>query len=130
MRRAQQHLAILRGARILWVDDQPENNLNERQMFSRLGVEVDVARTTDEGLMMLRNDNHDVVFSDMLRDGDSRAGLMLLESLPDRDKSRRVISYVGIYDSARGIPAGAFGMTNKPDELLHLTLDALERERA
>jgi hypothetical protein len=29
LRRAKQHLAIFRDARILWVDDHPENNLNE-----------------------------------------------------------------------------------------------------
>ena len=26
-----------------------------------------------------------------------------------------------------GIPAGAFGLTNRPDELVHLVIDALER---
>jgi hypothetical protein len=29
----------------------------------------------------------------------------------------------------RGTPPGAFGITNRPDELIHLVLDVLERER-
>jgi hypothetical protein len=34
-----------------------------------------------------------------------------------------------VTDSDLGMPAGAFGLTNHVDELLHLVLDALERNR-
>ena len=40
-----------------------------------------------------------------------------------------VVFYVGRVDRAAGVPAGSFGITNRPDELLHLVMDALERCR-
>jgi hypothetical protein len=32
-------------------------------------------------------------------------------------------------DPSGGVPSGAFGITDRPDELLNLTLDALARIR-
>ena len=43
------------------------------------------------------------------------------------NKTTPVIFYVGVFEPERGVPGQAFGITNRPDELLHLTLDALER---
>jgi hypothetical protein len=37
------------------------------------------------------------------------------------------IFYVGVFAPARGVPPQAFSMTNRPDDLLHLILDALEK---
>ena len=45
------------------------------------------------------------------------------------DDPTPVIFYIGIFDPKLGIPGGAFGITNRPDELLHLVLDALERKK-
>ena len=33
LNRAKKHLQTFRGAEILWVDDHPENNRNERRMY-------------------------------------------------------------------------------------------------
>jgi CheY-like chemotaxis protein len=129
LRRAKQHLAILRDARILWVDDHPENNQNERQMFRQLKVEVDSATSTEEALRMVRNGNYDLVLSDMNREGDATAGLTFLAQLR-KEKTTPVIFYVGVIDPTKGVPPLTFGITNRPDELLHLTLDALERKKA
>ena len=41
-----------------------------------------------------------------------------------------VIFYVGEVDERRGPPPGSAGITNRPDELLHLVLDVLERRRS
>jgi CheY-like chemotaxis protein len=129
LRRATKHLATFRNAQILWVDDHPENNLNERRMFRQLQVDVDTAKSTAEALGMLRNGNYDLVLSDMSRGDDAMAGLKCFEQLR-KVTTTPVIFYVGVFDPARGVPPQAFGMTNRPDELLHLTLDALERKRA
>jgi hypothetical protein len=40
-----------------------------------------------------------------------------------------VIFYVGEFDPGRGLPPFAFGLTNRPDELLHLILDVLARRK-
>jgi hypothetical protein len=36
-----------------------------------------------------------------------------------------IIFYIGRYDPTAGTPAGAFGITNRPDQLIHLAIDAL-----
>ncbi len=127
LRRAKRHLTIFRAAQILWIDDHPENNLNERRMFRQLKVEIDSATSTDEAMRMVRNGNYDLVLSDMNREGDATAGLKFLEQLR-KEQTTPVIFYVGVSE-AKGVPVQAFGITNRPDELLHLTLDALERKK-
>jgi CheY-like chemotaxis protein len=97
-------------------------------MFRQLKTEVDTAKSTDEALVMLSRGNYDLVLSDMSRNGDAVAGLTLLTHLREA-KATPVIFYVGVFDPAKGVPAHAFGMTNRPDELLHLTLDAIERKK-
>jgi len=128
LRRARKHLSIFRDAQILWVDDHPENNLNERRMFRQLRVEVDIAKTTEEALGMLKRGSYDLILSDISREQDATAGLKFASQLR-KEKRTPVIFYVGVSDPERGVPAHAFGITNRPDELLHLTLDALEREK-
>jgi CheY-like chemotaxis protein len=127
LRRAKRRLAILRGAQILWVDDHPENNLNERRMFRQLKVDVDTTNSTDEALSMLQKGNYDLVLSDMKRADDDTAGLTFLKQL--KEQHTPVIFYIGLLDPTKGVPARAFGLTNRPDELLHLALDALERKK-
>jgi hypothetical protein len=58
-----------------------------------------------------------------------RAGLDMLPRLAEAGVHLPVVFYVGRLDPAAGVPPGAFGVTNRPDELLNLTLDALERIR-
>jgi CheY-like chemotaxis protein len=129
LNRVKQHLDIFRDAQILWVDDHPENNLNERRMLRQLKAEVDIARSTEEALVMLSGGRYDVVISDMARDGNPTAGLELLKELRKDGKTTPVIFYIGVIDPEKGVPGQAFGITNRPDELLHLTLDALERKK-
>ncbi len=129
LNRAKQHRKIFRDAQILWVDDHPENNINEQRMFRGLKAEMDIARSTGEALDMLRNHLYDLVVSDMARGDEATAGLRFLEQFRKETKTTPVIFYVGVFEPERGVPAQAFGITNRPDELLHLTLDALERRK-
>jgi hypothetical protein len=39
--------------------------------------------------------------------------------------SAPVVFYAGAIDPDRGIPPGAFGLTNRPDELYHLVMDVV-----
>ncbi len=129
LRRAKKHLQIFCDAQLLWVDDHPENNLNERRMFRQLKAEIDTAKSTGEALEILKNVRYDLVISDMDRGGEATAGLRFLEQFRKVNKTTPVIFYIGVFDAKKGIPAQAFGITNRPDELLHLTLDALERTK-
>ena len=129
LNRAREHLDIFRGAEILWVDDHPENNRNERKMFHQLMAEIDIAETTEQALDMTQKADYDLILSDMARGDNATAGLQFLQQFREQDEATPVIYYVGHFDRNLGVPGQAFGITNRPDELLHLTLDALERKR-
>lgn len=129
LRRAKQHLKIFEDTQILWVDDHPENNLNERRMFCRLHADIDIAQNTEDALEMVKSGKYNLIISDMARNSDATAGLDFIKRFRMKDLMTPVIFYVGILDHSKGIPSMAFGITNRPDELLHLTIDALERQR-
>jgi CheY-like chemotaxis protein len=129
LNRVEKHLKIFKGAKFIWVDDNPENNLNELKMFRHLKVEIDTAKDTEQALEMLRRMNYDLVISDMSRGDKMTEGLEFLERFRKEDGTTPVIFYIGIIDPQKGTPLQAFGITNRPDELLHLTLDVLERKR-
>lgn len=130
LRRAQRVVPVLHGARILWVDDIPENNTYERRILLSLGIFVDLVTTSTEALSKLSQKNYDAVISDMDRDGVPDEGLRFLAKMRKRNLYRPTIFYIGRFDPDRGIPPHAFGMTDRPDHLLHLVLDVLERERS
>lgn len=70
VRRAQMNEAIIRGSRILWVDDEPENNASVIDLLTQLGVNV-VAVTTNEEAMKLINTfkDHASRFDAIVTDG-------------------------------------------------------------
>ena len=129
MDRASRHLGLLQKAKILWVDDQPENNFNEIKMLHQLRSDVETARSTEEALEMLEKQTFDIVLSDLKRGDDAAAGLAMLDRLKTTRPTLPVIFYVGTFEPARGVPPHAFGLTNRPDEMLHLILDILERHK-
>lgn len=129
LNRAREHLKILEGTKILWVDDVPDNNLNESKMFGQLKVEIQFSTNTDEAIDIIKRRNFDVIISDMARGDKADAGIQFLNRLLEMQKQIPVIFYVGIFNPKLGVPPGAFGITNRPDELLHLVLDALERKK-
>lgn len=129
MERASRHLGLLQRAKILWVDDVPDNNFNEIKMLHQLRTDVTTARSTDEAVALMEKQTFDIVLSDLKRGDDDLAGLTMLGRLKDSHPGLPVIFYVGEYDPARGTPPFAFGLTNRPDEMLHLVLDILERTK-
>lgn len=130
LRRAKKHLRVFRDARFLWVDDNPENNINELVMFGQLKVSTQTAKSTEEALKILKGSTYDLVISDMARGNEATAGLKFLKQFRKVNQTIPVIFYIGVFDPHKGIPAQAFGITNRPDELLHLTLDVLERKKS
>ena len=129
LNRAKEHFNVFQNATILWIDDNPENNLNEWRMFLQLNVKIELAKSTESALEMLHQKKYDVIISDMARTDEDDAGLRFLIKFRKVDETTPVIFYIGTYDPKLGKPIGAFGITNRPDELLHLVLDALERKK-
>lgn len=133
LNRAKKNMDILNDAQIFWIDDCPENNLNEWRMFFQLQTKIDIAKSTEEALAKLGEQKYDVIISDMARNEGKNdiadAGIKFLNEFRQKNTTTPVIFYIGDYDPKRGLPPGAFGITNRPDELLHLVMDALSRKK-
>lgn len=127
LKRAQRVLPVIQGARILWVDDEPQNNRQLVKFLLSLGANVDLARDTEEALKLLRRHQYDVVVSDIQRKEGSDAGIRMSTRMWDEHIYRWTIFYVT--DLKPGIPEHAFNITDRPDHLLHFIMDVLERER-
>ncbi|RYD85005.1 MAG: hypothetical protein EOP61_39385 [Sphingomonadales bacterium] len=125
-RRAERSLSLTTGARLLWIDEHPGNNVNEIQLFRRLGIHIDLATTDDDAAKRLAGAVYDVVVSNMTRADDEEAGAKFLPQILSATPPPHVIFYVG---RDRAVPVGALGLTTRPDELLNLLLDALERAK-
>lgn len=125
-RRAQRSAALTTGARLLWIDEHPDNNTVEIRLFKRLGVVIDLATSDAEATTRLAEHVYDVVLSSWTRAGDGDAGRAFIPTIRAAVLNPPIIFYVG---KAREVPMDAFGLTVRPDELLNLVLDALERVR-
>ena len=107
-----------------------KNNRNERRMFHQLKTDIDNAKNSCDALEMIDCEIYDLIFSDIARDDENDLnGLDFLKALREKGETIPVIFYIGVIQPGKGVPENAFGLTNRPDELLHLALDALERKK-
>lgn len=129
--RANRLASHLQGRTILWVDDRPANNRIERRLLRRMGIFVEAVSSHAEATQILADpaEEIDLVISDISR-ASGPSGLELLSELRSRSDGLKVIYYVGRLDPDHAPPAGAFGITNRPDDLLNLVMDALDRAPA
>ncbi len=115
-------------ARILWVDDHPENNVFEAAKLRRDGFLIDQVLSTGEALAELSARNYQIVISDMGREEDGierpDAGLLLLSKMKERSVSVPFILFTSQAATARyGLRArtsGARGVTSSPLELFEI----------
>ncbi len=118
----------LANARVLWVDDYPENNRYEREALEALGIRFVTARSTLEAMERLQRQHFDVIISDMGREPDEKADYTLLDQARGEGYSIPFIIYSSSNDASHVAQArqrGAFGATNDPGELFELVLAAL-----
>jgi len=125
-RRLERSFAITSGARVLWVDDHPDNNRLEAEVLEQAGISIDRAPDTAEALKLYARRPYDVVISDRQRGTDTNAGFDLAKQLHAKPSPPPVIIYCGEVSPA---PIEVFGLTVNPAELVHLVLDALSRVR-
>ncbi|WP_174535858.1 response regulator [Micromonospora chalcea] len=126
-----QHAAeILKGGRILWVDDNPEWNLPLIQLFRQLGMTVDTSHSTDEAMSHLGSRSYDLILSDMRRDTErpaESAGITLLDALGRRGVRSPVIIASAGFDPQIGVHPGIVAYTNGVDDIVHHVIDVMER---
>jgi len=129
LRRALLTGSVLKGSNVLWIDDHADSIALEKQTLEALGVQVISAETTSLALEALRNQTIDLILSDIDRSGDPDEGVIAIPRLREAAPETPIIFYIGKIEREKGIPKGATGITNQPEELLHLVLDQLERAR-
>lgn len=123
---------------VLWVDDSPKNNSYFIDEFQKLGIRVELALSTADGLQKLKQKKYSIILSDMGRyeDGaeNADAGLDLLRAVRATDQhvpffifcSRRAAERFG--DEA--VRAGATGISSSPTDLYTLLNFNALKERA
>jgi Caspase domain/Effector-associated domain 11 len=124
-------LAYIRDKKVrikcLWIDDTPLGDINEENVLTSIGLEIDRAESFDIAAEMISANNYDLILSDRGRDDDSEEGAVFLKRLVEIKKKRiPFIFYVGRDDGQT--PKYAFGITQYPNELFHLVMDFIERK--
>lgn len=127
-RRITSQQALLKGARLLWIDDRPDNNRHEIKLFEEAGARVDTRLTSAAAEAAIMHVTFDLIISDIDREGTATEGLRLANDLAQVHNSPPLIFYVA--HARRPAPVSAFGITDRPDELVHLVLDSLGRSRS
>jgi CheY-like chemotaxis protein len=118
----------LSQAKILWVDDNPDNNRYERNGLGALGVQFQLATNTEEALKLLNSKRFSLVISDFGRRDDPQAGYTLLDQVKKLSSPPPFIIYGSSADPQHEKDArsrGAYGQTNSPQRLFDLAVSAL-----
>lgn len=116
-------------ASVLWVDDNPSNNIYERKSLEALGINITTSKSTADALEKLQSFKYDLIISDMGRPPDNQAGYTLLaekQKLGDRTPFIIYASSSLPEHKAESRRRGAVGNTNNPKELFQLVLSAIQ----
>lgn len=120
---------LLRDTRMLWVDDTPARTRNERALLEGYGVRIDTFTASAPAEQALRDNKYLLVITDLKREGRDDEGLQFVARTVANKINIWTIAYVGTDQQGLARPANLFGITNRPDHLMHLVCDVVERER-
>lgn len=128
LRRLNACAPLLRGTRVLWVDDVPANNAAEVKLLKALDVEVQQVTSSADADNFLKIRHFLLVITDFEREGSKTTGIDFAKQVAARGAAPPVIGYVGTDQSDLARPAHFFGVTNRPDHLMQLVCDVAQRE--
>lgn len=118
-------IATLRKRSILWVDDKPERNTYERRAFEGIGLECELALSTEEAASLLKRRHFAAVISDMKRKEGEFEGTKLLALLREGD-SRTPFFIYSLSDPASFTKEvarlGGQGVTSDARELFQMVV--------
>ena len=117
------------AGRVLWVDDNPQNNVRETEILEERKVAVYHAETTEDALALLSMYQYGAVISDMGRGERPLAGIDLLKAMRARGDDRPFILYtVHSSEAQRRLlaEAGGQGVAESSDELYAAILPLFE----
>ncbi len=112
---------------ILWIDNHPENNVQEVKLLRDIGLHIDLAETSDLAFAMVQNSTYQLIVSDRSRAGNKTEGFDFHHVLLGKGIDLPFVFYVGTKERPNGVPPYAFGITDSPVELLHLIMDVVQR---
>jgi CheY-like chemotaxis protein len=128
-------VAPRQAARVLWVDDKPANNENERALLRPHGLVFDNVVSTREALAQMAFAPYDLVITDLGRSGSSdrssHAGHHFLAEPALRDGGPPVVVYGNLAARirAKGLLAqGAAAVCTTPEDLVRVVLALLGRD--
>jgi CheY-like chemotaxis protein len=123
----------LSGRSLLWVDDQPKNNIYESGLFRQAGMKVATATSTEEAKRQLGSSRFDLVISDVYRKegllGNRSAGYELLQWMRRTNHVMPFIFYtsdVNRIDTERA--AEALGCADDSATLIEMVMRAVRRD--
>lgn len=107
-------------ARILWVDDAPDNNIYETLALEELGKFVTKATSSEAAHEYLGRMDFAAIITDLKRHGDQDAGLKFIRKVRASGSRTPIIVYTG---DASGVPAevreaGADAIVDLPNDLV------------
>lgn len=117
-----------RRRHILWVDDRPDNNINERQAFEAMGLSFQLAYSTSEALQAVANQPFAAIISDMGRKEGPREGYILLDTLRKNGNDTPFFIYASSNAPERKKETAEHdgqGCTNSPQELFRMVMRAV-----
>lgn len=122
----QQRRPLSKVTRVLWVDDNPSNNVSETAALRRLGAEVFQVRSTEEAVAAIReNPDWDLIISDLARGRNPRAGIDLARLLRSENKDYKVVLYTSALGRERFEQEARqldLRVTNQPAEIIDMLL--------
>ncbi len=116
--------------RVLWVDDNPQNNIFEERFFKHHRIAVHTVRSSTDALRLLSMYDYDVVISDMGRGEDRLAGVRLVERMRAAGDQTAFVIYTVRAEGEQNqraqqelvTEAGAQGLAVTPEEIRALIL--------
>ncbi|KZN64561.1 hypothetical protein N473_14650 [Pseudoalteromonas luteoviolacea CPMOR-1] len=118
--------------RILWVDDNPKNNIKEQGYFLKQKIGIYNTTSTQEALLLLSMYDYTVVISDMGRSGEPLAGLKLLRAMRATGDDTPFYVYTWVESKKQQeviLSAGGQGVATKKQDLYDYVLLHFDDEK-
>ena len=103
-RRAARLEALVRGAKVMIINDDPLDMKTVVNLLEELQINVKIAATSEEALSTIDRGSYDVIISDMRRGGIADESLRLLKVLRQNGNMTPTIFSVGRYEPQLGTP--------------------------
>jgi CheY-like chemotaxis protein len=124
--------ALTMLARILWVDDHPDNNLFETVALENLGRFVTTATSTEAALYYLDELEFALAITDVGRGSDLRAGYDFIQRVRAAGRELPIVVYTvgATQQRERLVAAGAQAVVDLPGELIQAVEELLPHPAA